>query len=118
MNGVNVPMSENGRVWNGKKWIGPQDNVAAGQESGIVDWHKRDLEGGQMSGVTAPAPVYVMSAEDRRDSLRSANGVNADGGLGHAATQSRDFGATGSAPATTAAPEVQEKTKGWKKWLK
>lgn len=118
VNGVNVPMSENGRVWNGTRWVGPQDNFAAGQETGVVDWHKRDLEG-QTGGVTTPAPVYAMNEEDRRDTLRSTNGVNADGGLGHAATQSMDFGAVGSAPATNAAPEMkEEKPKGWKKWLK
>ena len=130
--GVSVPMNENtGRVWNGAEWIGGwpgsvqmqgrqqenmggNGNIAVGHESGVVDWHKRDLEG----GAQAPAPAY-MGEENRRDSLRR-DGVNADGGLGHVATQSRDFGAPkhDAAATATAAPEVKEEESGFKKFLK
>ena len=87
VNGVFVPMNQQtGRVWNGQKWIGgwpgtpqpgsvqmnggqQQENMgggaAEGQNSGVVDWHKRDLEG----GVQAPAPAYTGEAS-RIDSLR------------------------------------------------
>lgn len=127
-----MPMNEEtGRVWNGAEWIGGwpgsvqmqrrqqenmggNGNIAVGQDSGVVDWHKRDLEG----GVQAPAPAYTAE-ENRRDSLRRDR-VNADGGLGHVATQSRDFGAPKHDAAATAmaAPEVKEEESGFKKFLK
>lgn len=127
INGVNVPPSDTGQVWDGRAWVGGQESgVAMGRESGVVDWHKRDQEMGmnEMASPTAPAPVYAQNGEGQmRDSLR-ANGVNADGGMGHTTTQSKDFGALqsgvgGSPPAATAAPEVkEEKPQGFKKWFK
>ena len=105
VNGVNIPMSENGRVWNGTAWVGPYDAQVAGQNQG------------QDSGVTVPAPAYTQNDEQRRNSLRAMNVVNAHGGMGHAATQSRDFG--GVVPKTTATPEVREvKDDSFKAWLK
>ena len=128
VNGVFVPMNETtGRVWNGAEWVGgwpgtvqrgqpggqEMGGATAGiQDSGVVDWHKRDLEG----GVQAPALAYT-GEESRRDSLRR-DGVNADGGLGHVATQSRDFGAPKQSATATPTPEMkQEKESGLKKFL-
>ena len=135
VNGVFVPMNEQtGRVWNGSEWIGgwpgtvqqgsvqmngrtPQEHVAppAEPDSGVIDWYKRDAE----SGVQAPVLAYT-GEESRRDSLRR-DGVNADGGLGHVATQSRDFGAPkhNATAAATAAPEArEEKESGFTRLLK
>lgn len=128
VNGVFVPMNETtGRVWNGKEWVGgwpgqasqnqahQSANVVGGQDSGVVDWYTRDREG----GVQAPTPAYT-GEKSTRDSLRR-DGVNADGGLGHVATHSRDFGAPehNALATTAAAPEVkEEKESGFKKLLK